>query len=297
MEQQLLNGLVLAAIYIMFTTGLSLSWGTLNVLNMAHGATYMFAGFVGYLVSQYVEAPFIVLAVLGVLTAAVLTVAVDQLVFRPIKARVADIGEAELLMLIGSIGAGAIMLAIAQRATDDSPFGIAETSRMTNNVYDLGPVQITTVQLLILAFGVLAPVLLSLWVKRSRFGRALRAIAYDPETCELMGVRPALLSMITMLIAGALAGMAGILMTVHVGALTSASGEVLLIKGFAIIILAGVGSIYGVVLAALILAFGETMVLWQTSGTWVDAVSFSMLIIVILLRPQGLFPNVKADRV
>jgi branched-chain amino acid transport system permease protein len=288
---------VLAGIYVMFSLGLSLSWGTLNVLNMAHGATFMFSGFVGYYVSQHADAPFALVAVFGVLAAGTITVLLDQLVFRPIKARVKDPGEAELLMLIGSIGAGSVLLAIAQRATDDSPFGIAERSALHNSVHHIGPFAVTTVQLLILIFGALMPIALSLWVKRSRFGRALRAIAYDTETCELMGVRPALLSVTTMFLAGALAGIAGILMSSHVGALTSASGEVLLIKGFAIIILAGVGSIPGVVVGAVILAGAETLVLSRTSGTWVDAVSFAMLIAVILVRPQGLFPNVKADRV
>jgi len=297
MEQQIVNALVLVGIYVIFSLGLNLSWGTLNVLNLAHGGTFMFAGFAGFYVTQKVEIPFVAVALLGIATAGVLTVIFELLIFRPIRRRSSTLQQAELLMLIGSIGAGSVLIALARKETDDAPFGIAKGSALNVKNLDFGPVTITTAQLLIIVIGVLLPVGMSLLVNRARFGRALRAIAYDPETCELMGVRPGLLSLVTMLGSGALAGLAGVLVSTHIGALTAQSGDTLIMKAFAVIVLAGVGSIVGVVLGATILASAETIVLVSTDGGWVDAISFAMLIIVLLLRPQGLFPAVKADRV
>jgi branched-chain amino acid transport system permease protein len=227
----------------------------------------------------------------------VISVLLDVLVFRPVRARARDTREAELLMLIGSVGAGSIMVTVAQQVTDDSPFGIAEGSALHSQVYHVLGFSITTIQIAIIVLGVVLSVLLAWWVRSSRYGRALRAVAFDGETSQLMGVNPGRLSTGTMFAAGALAGLASLLLISHVGALTPSSGDDLLLKAFAMIILGGIGSIAGVVAGAAVLAIGETLVLTFTAGTWVEAASFAVIIAVILLRPQGIFVAQKADRV
>ncbi|HEY0560937.1 MAG: branched-chain amino acid transporter permease [Mycobacterium sp.] len=295
--QQVVNGLVLGGIYLLFAVGLSLSWGTIGVLNLAHGATFTFSGFAAYLIAKDVGGPFWLLLLASMVIAGVLTVALDQLIFRQVQRRVSDPGEAELLMLIGSIGAGSALVTIVQRRTDDSPFGLPARSALTSSVHHVFGASITTIQILIIALGALLPLTLGLVIRYTGFGRALRAIAYDPETAQLMGVNRLLLSVMTMFIAGALAGLASMLLISHVGALTPESGDNLLLKGFAIIILGGIGSVLGVVVGAVVLAAGEVLVLTFTSGTWVDAASFALILVVILVRPRGLLPMPKAERV
>jgi branched-chain amino acid transport system permease protein len=97
-------------------------------------------------------------------------------------------------------------------------------------------------------------------------------------------------------VAGGLAGLAGVLFTFSIGAITPESGETLLVKAFAIIILGGVGSTLGVAVGAYILAFAETYVLVYTSGTWVEAISFGLIFAVLLLRPAGLFGRKEVRR-
>ncbi|WP_432843239.1 branched-chain amino acid ABC transporter permease [Dactylosporangium sp. CA-092794] len=279
----------------MFSLGLTLSWGALDVLNLAHGALMMFSAFTAYVVTQYVALPLWLLFVVGVGTAGVCTLLLDVVVFRHIRARVADKRQAELLTLIAGVGAAGIPVTLAIVYTHDSPFGIGHLDR---SAYHLGDhAQISTVQAVIILAGALLCTALALWVSRSRTGRALRAVAYDGETSELMGVNTRALSAMTMLIAGSLAGLAGMLLVIYLGALTPGSGEPFMLKGFAIIILGSVGSVWGTAIGAVVLAGTETIVISQTSGTWVDAISFAIILLVIVLRPQGVVGKGLAERV
>jgi branched-chain amino acid transport system permease protein len=295
MSQQLINGAVLCAVYILFSLGLTLSWGALDVLNLAHGALMMFSAFTAYVVTQHIDLPLPLLFVIGVGTSGVLTLLLDVIVFRHIRARVADKKQAELLTLIAGVGAAGIPVTLAVSYTHDSPFGIGHLDWST---FKLGEhTQISTVQMAIIVLGALLCTVVALWVSRSRTGRALRAVAFDGETSELMGVNTRALSAWTMLIAGSLAGLAGMLLVIYLGALTPGSGEPFMLKGFAIIILGSVGSVWGTAIGAIVLAGTETVVVSQTSGTWVDAISFAIILLVIVLRPQGVVGKGLAERV
>ena len=293
--QQVINGTVLASIYVLFSLGLTLSWGTLNVLNLAHGALFMFAGFSAHLVTKDLELPLAALIPICMVIAGLLTVTIEVVVFRQIRRRTPDERQAELLMLIASVGLAAIPVTIAQNDTHDSPFGLQSSYRTI--VYEVGNFRISNTQVIIVVLAALLTVALGLWVKLSRSGRALRALAYDAETCGLMGISSRWLAAVTMFVSGALAGLAGLLLIVYLGTLTPESGEHLLVKGFAIIILGGVGSVWGTLAGGLVLATAETLVLTHTSGGYTDAVAFGLIILVILLRPQGLIPRQRVDRV
>lgn len=295
MAQQLINAAVLCSVYVLFSLGLTLSWGALDVLNLAHGALMMFGAFIAFVITAHVALPLWVLFVIGIGTAGVCTLLLDVVVFRHIRARVADKRQSELLTLIAGVGAAAIPVTIAQAYTDDSPFGIGHLQWDTFSLGDTTRVSI--LQIGIVATGLTLCVALALWVSRSRTGRALRAVAFDGETSELMGVNTRRLSAGTMLLAGSLAGLAGMLLVIYLGSLSPGSGEAFMLKGFAIIILGSVGSVWGTLIGAVVLAGTETLVVAQTSGTWVDAISFAIILLVILLRPQGVVGRGLAERV
>lgn len=295
MTQLAINGAVLCSIYVLFSLGLTLSWGALDVLNMSHGAMMMFAAFTAYFVTTHVELPFWSLAIIGIATAGILTLLLDVVVFRYIRVRARDKRQAELLTLIAGVGAAGIPTTLAVAYTHDSPFGLGSLGWPT---FQLGNgAQISLIQIVIIVLGLALCTVTAMVVSRTRAGRALRAVAYDGETAQLMGVNTRGLSAITMLVAGSLAGLAGMLLVVYLGALTPASGEPFMLRGFAIIILGSVGSVWGTLLGAVVLAATETIVIAYTSGTWVDAISFAIILLVILLRPQGLVGRGLAERV
>jgi branched-chain amino acid transport system permease protein len=293
MVAQVINGLVLASIYVLFSLALTLAWGMLDILNLAHGSIAMFGAFTAFLVAQHTSLPLVAFIAISAVTGGVLAVLLDQIVFRAIRRRASSRGERELLTLIAGIGAGAIPLTYAQERTLSNPFGIPS---LQPTLYDIDGVKVSNFEITIVVLGVGLAVLMALWLRRSRWGRALRALAFDRETCALMGVNPNGLSGVTMFISGVLGGLSGILLMMYLSALDPDTGNDLLLKGFAIVILGGVGSIWGTLAAGFILAAGETVVVVTTNGTWTDAVAFAIVMIVIIIRPQGLLSRGKSVR-
>jgi branched-chain amino acid transport system permease protein len=296
--EQLINAIVLGAIYCLFAMGLGLTWGTLNVLNLAHGAVFMFSAFTCYLITQRADVHLAIAVVLivAVVAGALLELCLDLLVFRQIKRRSRTQGEAEMSMLIGSIGASAVLVTVAQQLTADTPFTVTAVP-VKASVYHLGSgVYVTNVEIVI---AVVAPVLtvgFALWIQRSRMGRAMRALAYDAPTSGLMGISEGRMSALAMAISGATAGVAGVFLTVYLDSVTADSGSDLLLRAFAVVVLGGVGSMWGTLIGAFVLAGGETLVTATTSGIWTSAVSFGLIIAVLLVRPSGLFGKVKGVR-
>ncbi len=295
--QQVINALTLGSIYLLFSLGLTLAWGTLKVLNLAHGAVFVFASLIGFLVTHKFGLSFPLVVGLGMLGAGLLTLLIDAIVFKRIRQISRDERQAELLMLAASLGVAAILASVTRNLTLESHnFGLTPQT-FTTIPYFFGPIRVTNMQFMIVFLGVGLVVALALWIRYSRAGRALRALAYDPATCGLMGVNPTSLSAIAMFIAGAMAGLAGILLTVYLGAIGPEAGDSLMLKAFSIIVLGGVGSVWGALVGAMFLAAAESIVLNFTAGGYVDAIAFGMIILVLLIRPRGIIPAEKADRV
>jgi branched-chain amino acid transport system permease protein len=288
MLQELINAVALGSIYLLFALGMSLAWGTIGILNFAHGAIFMFSAFTGYLIVREVRLPMIVLVLIGLAVGAAMSVAVQIFAFQPIQRRAKDHRTAEMQILIAGIGIASVVVAIAQQITKSNPFGFSNSSFQAK-VYTVGTARVSTTQIAIIIAGLVLGFGLAYWLRVSKSGLALRSIGVDAETASVMGINRGRLGLLTMAIAGALAGLAGVLLTFNLGAITPESGDTLLLKAFAAIILGGVGSMIGAIAGAYILAFTESIILTQTSGLWVDAVSFGLIFIVLLVRPQGIF--------
>jgi branched-chain amino acid transport system permease protein len=295
MAQNLLNALTLGSLYLLFALGMSVAWGTIGILNFAHGSIFMFSAFAAYEVVQRVTLPMPAMIGVGVLVGAALSVLVQVLAFEPIQRRAADPHKAELQILVGGIGIAIIPLSIAQHITKSVPFGYsAGTFRVIT--YDLGFVRVSNVQVVILvaAFGLSGAI--GWWVRATRPGLALRAIGVDPEVASIMGVDRRRLALLTMAVAGGLAGLAGVLLTYYLGSVAPETGDGFLLKAFAVIILGGVGSIAGVLVGAMVLAGIETLVLVATSGSWAPAIAFGLIFLMLLVRPRGLLGRQEVRR-
>ena len=293
--QEILSVISLGSIYLLFALGLSLTWGTIDVLNFAHGAIFMFATFTAYLVLGYVQLPIVVVVLIGVLVGALLSLLIQVLAFEPILKRARTKRSAEMQILIGGIGIATIPLAIAQHQTKSNPFGLSQ-STFEVNVWVFGDVRITNIAVITMVVGISLWAATALWFRRSTQGLALRSIGVDSEVASLMGINRRQLALVTMAVSGGMAGLAGVLFTYTLGAITPESGDILLIKAFAIIIIGGVGSMVGVAFGAFALAAVETWVLLNTSGSWTDAVAFGLIFLVLLARPAGVFGRKEVRR-
>lgn len=295
MTQDVLNATTLASIYVLFALGMSLVWGTIGILNFAHGSIFMFSAFTAYLVTREADVGMLGVIVISMVSGAVISVAMQYLVFQPIMRRAKSQHAGELQLVIGGIGLSAIPISIAQRVTFSNPFGFP-TGAFETQSYDIGGVRLTNVMIVILVCGLGLGIGTALWIKRSKHGLALRALGVDPEVSSLMGIDRSRLGLAAMAYSGALAGLAGALLTYYFSSITPESGDTLLLKAFAAIILGGVGSMFGVVLGSFILAFAEYAVLLYTDGNWVTAVSFGLLFLILLVRPQGILGKKEVRR-
>jgi branched-chain amino acid transport system permease protein len=158
-------------------------------------------------------------------------------------------------------------------------------------------VRVTNIQVIIVVVAILVAVGLELWIRRSRQGRAIRALAYDPGTAELMGVNVNLLAAGTMFVSGALAGLAGVLLAVNISGQDVLTGEYYMLTAFAILIVGGVGSIRGAVIAAYLIAIAETAVVAYGPSQYRDGVAFLLILLILLVRPQGIFARARVQRV
>ncbi len=297
MLQLLSSALVLGSIYLLFSMGLSLSWGVLNILNLAHGSIFMFGAFSAYLITREVSAeiPLVVLVLFGALVGGALSVLLQLLVYQPLQRHAADKHSAELGVLIASIGVGLIPVTIALNLATDEVVNLPSAVVQTQ-VHTVGSVRITSLQIAIVVISLATALALSLFVAKTRTGRALRTIAADPVTADIMGIPVARLSALTMFISGALAGTAGLLLAANANAIEAHMGDGLLLKAFAAVVLGGVGSIPGAVVGAFALALGESFAVEYFGGDAKDFVAFGLIIVVLLLRPQGIFARTEGQR-
>src|SRR5690625_1679180 len=274
---------------------MALAWSTIGILNFAHGAIFVFSAFIAHVISGYVTLSLPVIVLISMVIGAALSAITQWLVFDQILKRSTDHRNAELRILVGGIGVAAIPVAIVDSATAAAPFGFSN-SCYTTEVFDVFGLRFTSTAIIAILLGVGLAVGLTLWLHHSRQGLGLRAIGVDQETSSLMGVNQSVMAIGTMALAGGLAGLAGSMQVFHLGAMGTGTGDELLIKAFAMIVLGGLGSMAGVIVGAFVLAGAETLIHVLGMGTWVDAVSFGLIFLVLLVRPQGIFGRQEVRR-
>jgi branched-chain amino acid transport system permease protein len=294
--QQLVNAIVLGSVLTLFSLGLSLAWGTLDVLNLAHGALFVFAGYLAYELAKGDSLPFVVLLVVSMAGSGALAVAMELLSFRRIRSHFTVKRQAELSMLVASIGASIIINEFISNQTGNQAFSPGAEA-FTVEAWSIGSVRITNIQVIIVVVTILVALGLDLWIRRSRHGRAIRAVAYNPGAAELMGVNVNLLAAGTMFVSGALAGLAGVLLAVNISGQDVLTGEYYMLTAFAILIVGGVGSIRGAVIAAYVVAIAETAVVAYGPAQYRDGVAFLLILLILLVRPQGIFARARVQRV
>ncbi|MFT3797492.1 branched-chain amino acid ABC transporter permease [Microbacterium sp.] len=292
--QQVINILVLGSIYGLFSMGLSLAWGVANILNLAHGAVFVTGATVTYVIGTVTGLPLIVLLPVAMLVGALITVVMDAVAFTPIIAKSETLFNRELAFLMATFGFNGILINVTEELTESRIVSIPQ-SVFQSEVFRFGDVSITNIQILTLVFGIIVAVALTWWIKRTRQGR-LRAVAYNDRITPLFGIDGKRLSRATLAVSGALAAGAGVLLAILLSGFNAHSGESLMIKAFAVIIVGGIGNVMGTALAAYGLAAVETVAFLTLGGEAQDAAAFVIILIVLLLRPQGVLGATTTER-
>jgi branched-chain amino acid transport system permease protein len=284
--QHLLNAIVLGGTYALLGIGLTLIFGIMRVVNFTHGELYAFGGYAMYLLASMVSMNFFLALAFAIAAGFVVGLVIEFVLLRPVRG--ADIDTTMLVM----IGAWIIMQNTELLAWGGVAKSVATPFPETPLV--IGPVSVSPLRLFVLAAATLLIVATYLLIHRSRLGMAMRATFQDREVAALMGVNINGIHAATFAIGSGLAAAAGALLG-PVFLVTPSMGDLAALKAFAIVILGGLGNVTGATLGGFILAFAEEIGAGYVSSGYRDAMGFLIIIVVLLIRPTGLF--VRAERV
>ncbi|MCX7981799.1 MAG: branched-chain amino acid ABC transporter permease [Syntrophales bacterium] len=277
--QQLFNGVMLGSTYALFALGLTLVYGILHVPNFAHGHMYMLGAYVGFsLITIYGLAYWPALAITAVLMAAA-GVILEFLAYRPLR------NEPHINSFISALGALFVL--------ENGVIAIwgPQGQRMPNphpGVMEYMGIIMSQQRLLVIVSAVILIILLQLFIKKTILGSTIEAVAQNPEGARLVGINVDFVSSLTFAISTALAAIAA-LFVAPIFMLSPTMGSLLGLKGFVIIILGGLGSIPGAIVGGLILGLIEALGGGYVSAAYKDAFAFGALVLILAIKPTGLF--------
>lgn len=278
--ENLMWGVAIGSIYVLLATGLNLIFGVMKLVNFAHGELLMIGAYICFTVSTALGLNAYLALFVAMVAIALIGIVVERLAFRKV------LGGDKLNEIFVSLGIILIFDNIAVLFWGEKSKRI--TSPFENMSLQLGDIAIGYDRLIALGFVVVILIGLVFLIKKTKVGRAMRATSQKSQAAMLMGINIEHIYIITFALGAALAGAAGSLYGIiypfnpYIGALPT-------IKAFAIIILGGLGSIPGAIIGGLLYGIAEQSAVLFLGGIWRDAVAFSLLIIVLVLRPEGLF--------
>ena len=277
---QLLFGLAIGSIYSLVAIGFSMIYRATGLLHFAHPDLMMMGGMIGYTLATRTALPMPLLFVLSGLAVAVLSYLIDRFGFRPMRRH-----GASLNLVIATIGWSIILVNVALFVWGTAPLSYPQAYLPKGRA--IAGIVIVPQNLVMLAVGLAAMAALHAFFTRSVVGQALRATAENPVAAQLMGIRVERMMALTFLLSGFLAGGAGVL----VASIVYANFDLGLIgiKSFAAAVLGGFGHVGGAMAGGLLLGVIETIGAFYVSSAFKDIIAYTLLILILLLRPQGIF--------
>ena len=274
-------GLYAGCIYILLATGLTLIFGVMKIVNFAHGELLMLGAYITatLFVVTGINPYFIIL--LTMLVLGVIGIAIERSTFRPI------LGTSKLNEIFLSLGLIYVIQNSAALIWGDERQVL--TSPYQTVTIPMGPIQLPLDYIIIIFVTALILVGLTLLLKKTNLGKAIRATSQNRKGAMIVGINVERMDMITFGIGAGIAGAAGTLWVVSGQVFNPYIGSIPCIKAFAIIILGGLGSIPGAIIGGLIYGIAENGAAYFLGGVWKDAISFLILIVVLIFRPTGLF--------
>jgi branched-chain amino acid transport system permease protein len=274
----LIYGAVTSAIYAMLAVGFTLIFGVARVLNLAHGSFYALGAYGTYVMTSLVGLPLWLAALVAIAGVSLFGVVVEKVLIRPL--RYSQLGVLMITLAVSLVIEQALFLTFGSEYRNVPAFIDTKIS--------VGGVDVAGQRLLTLLVAVVAIGALYLFIQRTRLGSAILAISQDAEAAKYMGIPSDRIFSLVMAISAALAALAGVL----AGPFLSVQPSMHLlpiVKAFAIVIVGGLGSIPGSILAALMLGYAETLVAYLISTSWTEIVSVLATLLTLVLRPAGIF--------
>ncbi|MGG1658525.1 branched-chain amino acid ABC transporter permease [Brevibacillus sp. NRS-1366] len=294
--QTIADGLVIGAFYSLIALGYTMVFGIIKLLNFAHGDLYMLGAFVGYSLLSVISGYGSGAGLMGIVIVLFLTMVIggaigmgiERVAYRPLLL------APRLSILITAIGVS-LFLENGSMLFWGAQYQVYPL-QLSNDGWDLFGAHITYTQIGLVLISALLMLGLHLFISRTLYGKAMRAIAHDQTACHLMGINVHKVIGLTFFIGASLAAGAGTMAGAYYGTVNFMMGFIIGLKAFTAAVLGGIGSIPGAMLGGLVLGMMETAGTFLFGGSWKDVVAFSLLILILVLKPTGIMGEKVTER-
>ena len=288
--QQLINGLSLGAIYALIALGYTMVYGIIKLINFAHGDIMMVGAYVGFFSITLLHTNVWLAMLFAMLACAILGVIIEKVAYKPLR------NSTRIAALITAIGMSffleyitVFLLGATQRVYPSDAF--------PTTVLRFAGLRMTNKDIFIFVSAIVLMIVLQLFIKKTRVGKAMRAVSLDQDAAALMGINVNNIISVTFAIGSALAAAAGVMYGVFYGTINPLMGMVPGIKAFVAAVLGGIGIIPGAMTGGFLLGILETMVSGYGGSLYRDAVAYAVLILILLIKPTGLFGEKTGEKI
>jgi branched-chain amino acid transport system permease protein len=301
--QQLVNGLTVGSVYALIALGYTMVYGILEFINFAHGEIYMVGAYLGIIAVAVATSlglggfPILLLVIAFVFAMAFSAswgVTIERLAYRPLRQ------APRLAPLISALGVSIFLqnFVMVTQGTRDKVFRLTEHPiPLTSGSITFGSTQISFVQVMIMGTAVFLMILLSLFIGKTKLGKAMRATAQDQKMAYLVGIDINRVISVTFLIGSALGAAAGVMVALYYGLVNFFIGYIAGIKAFTAAVLGGIGNVPGAMLGGIILGLVESFGAGYLSSEYKDVYAFVILVVFLIFRPQGLLGERVSEKV
>ena len=279
--QQLINGVALGSVYALIALGYTMVYGIITLINFAHGEIFMVGAFIGLLLVSYFKVNVFVAIIGAMIFCMLMGVLIELIAYRALRK------SSRLSALISAIGVSIFLSSLALMVFGADAKGFPDTAFPVHQIH-VGSADISTLQLLIIGVSACLMLGLEFIVQKTKIGKAMRATSEDYNTSALMGINVNRVISFSFALGSALAAAGGVLVGVLFNAVSFNMGLMAGLKAFAAAVLGGIGSIPGAMLGGLLLGVSEVFGVAIGYSSYRDAIAFSILVLVLLVKPTGL---------
>lgn len=287
--QQLVNGVSLGSIYALVALGYTMVYGIIKLINFAHGDVYMVGAYVGFAVTTYAGVGFVPALIISMAMCALLGMAIEKVAYKPLR------NSTRIAVLITAIGISLLLEYVMMYFVGAEVRSYPKL--LSDAVLRFGDVIINMQQIYIIFTAIALMVILQFVVRKTKVGKAMRAVSADQDAAQLMGIKVDSTISFTFAIGSALAGAGGVLVGIYYNSIDPLMGMMPGLKAFVAAVFGGIGSIPGAMIGGLSIGILETLVSGYGNSMYRDAAVFAFLIIILILKPSGLLGKNTKEKV
>lgn len=295
--QHIINGISLGSIYALIALGYTMVYGIMKMINFAHADVYMVGAFTAYYVAKWTGlesspgvSTLLLLLVSAMIICSVLGLLIERLAYRPLRK------SPKLNVLITAIGVSLFLEFSGQVIFGADPKVFPEVMNQFV-IANFGGLELKSSDVTVLGVSLIAMVILNFIIQKTKIGRAMRAVSSNASVASMLGVNTDRVISFTFIVGSSLAAIGSILVGMKYPKIDPLMGMMIGLKAFVAAVLGGIGSIPGAVAGALIMGLSEEMVVGYLSSTYRDALAFSILIVILIFKPSGLFGKYSVEKV